>query len=406
MLEERLHFKRVRLSEIIEAEWRKRNGSKSPTREGLQNLGNALRDENRNPGELAKRAIDDLNSSATEVDHIVIDAIRNIGEIEALRERFGNRFFLIALECQLSERWERVRTDYESRGETMTQFIADSERDRDQETAFGQQVQLAVDRADVLLINDQDTTLAALRIKLDAVVPLLTGDRPRYANPSEILMNLAYSAAHGSKCLKRQVGAVLVDAPPGKLGDIVGQGFNENPFNTHPCVEEPEYGADPGSSKPGRCYRDIVRFDAFVAQANGGVLCPRCGKPLLQPAPLPPWRCASCQVDLEKYFWPERAMSWCTAVHAEVAAILSAGTRARGTTLYTTTFPCFQCAEKIAQAGVKQIVFTEPYPDIKAARRLELAGVVTRRFEGVRSGRFDEIFAKARPYVSDQLSAT
>ena len=35
-------------------------------------------------------------------------------------------------------------------------------------------------------------------------------------------MNLAYSASHGSKCLKRQVGAVLVDAVPNTMGQIVG----------------------------------------------------------------------------------------------------------------------------------------------------------------------------------------
>jgi deoxycytidylate deaminase len=95
-------------------------------------------------------------------------------------------------------------------------------------------------------------------------------------------------------------------------------------------------------------------------------------------------------------------MTLCTAVHAEVAAVLAAGSRARGATLYTTTFPCFQCSEKIAQAGVKHIVFTEPYPDIRAAERLEIAGIEIERFEGIRSSRFDEIFSRARPYVSEQ----
>jgi deoxycytidylate deaminase len=112
----------------------------------------------------------------------------------------------------------------------------------------------------------------------------------------------------------------------------------------------------------------------------------------------PPWQCHNCNVQLEDFFWPERAMSWCTAVHAEVAAILAAGIRAKGTTLYATTFPCFQCAEKIAQAGVKAVVFTESYPDVKAGYRLELAHISVTRFEGVRSSRFDEIFSKVRPY--------
>lgn len=81
--------------------------------------------------------------------------------------------------------------------------------------------------------------MAELRAKLPVYIDLLTGSKPRYAMPSEILMNLAYSAAHGSKCLKRQVGAIVVAAPAGVMGEIVGQGFNENPTPTKPCVEEP-----------------------------------------------------------------------------------------------------------------------------------------------------------------------
>jgi hypothetical protein len=50
-------------------------------------------------------------------------------------------------------------------------------------------------------------------------------------------------------------------------------------------------------------------------------------------------------------------------------------------------------------------VFTEPYPDVQAGDRLEIANVKTARFEGVRSGRFDEIFAKARPFYAKKAKA-
>jgi deoxycytidylate deaminase len=149
--------------------------------------------------------------------------------------------------------------------------------------------------------------------------------------------------------LKRQVGAVLVNALPGVMGEVIGQGFNENPLGTHPCVEEPKYGAVPGKTN-GNCYRDMVRQDSFVQLASTGTRCPQCGNYLSEPAKFgPPWRCRSCDADLERYFWPERAISLCTAVHAEVAAILSCAGRSKGSTLYTTTFPCLQCTEKIAQ---------------------------------------------------------
>jgi len=237
-----------------------------------------------------------------------------------------------------------------------------------------------------------------LRTKLPEYIDLITGKKPRYARPGEIFMNLAYSAAHGSKCLKRQVGAVIAAAPPGEMGEIIGQGFNENPAPTRPCVEEPEYGADPVRGIRGRCFRDIVRIDTFNAYAKSGLRCPVCSTTLTSPPSggRPLWKCPKCSTNTEQYFWPERAMTLCTAIHAEVAALAVAGRRCKEATLYTTTFPCFQCTEKIILAGIKSIVFNEPYPDVRAGQRIDIAGIELERFDGVRSRRFDEIFAKAR----------
>jgi len=399
-------YKSLRLSSMIYERWKAKNPKREPNRAELQALGNEIRLNAKNPGALAQLAIGELERDAKQLKFIVIDGIRNVGEIEVLRDRFGRRFYLLALECPASERWQRVSSSYEASNLTREDFLRDNERDRLQEYAHGQQVQLCVDRADVLLRNDKHlkgNKFRSLFRKLLEYLDLVTGVTPRYAKPAEILMNLAYSAAHGSKCLKRQVGALLVAAEPNAMGEVVGQGFNENPIGTAPCVEESRYGANAKKKVPGACYRDIVRQRAFVELARLKRRCPECGQTIAELiAALPPWRCGSCGTDLEDFFWPERAMTLCTAVHAEVAAILTAGSRARGTTLYTTTFPCFQCAEKIAQAGIKHIIFTEPYPDIRAAERLEIAHIEIERFEGIRSSRFDDIFSKARPYISEQ----
>jgi len=406
ILASRRGYKSFLLSSIITDRWKKENPGKVPSRADLQVLGNEIRMQSGNPGALAEIAIGELDREARKWNSIVIDGIRNIGEIEVCRERFGPRFYVLAMECPASERWRRLSGSYRKQGLDLEDFLRDNERDRLQEYAHGQQVQLCVDRADVLLRNEREAKgrrFKPLSQKVLEYLDLVTGVTPRYAKPAEILMNLAYSAAHGSKCLKRQVGAVLVAAPPNAMGEVVGQGFNENPIGTSPCVEEPRYGADLKRKIPGACYRDIVRHEAFVKLANLGRRCPGCGQVIRVPvSAVPPWRCKSCGVDLEEFFWPERAMTLCTAVHAEVAAILAAGSRSKGTTLYTTTFPCFQCSEKIAQAGIRHIIFTEPYPDIRAAERLEIAGVEIERFQGIRSSRFDDIFSRARPYISEQ----
>ncbi len=405
ILRDELGYEHLRLSEIIRERWAKKH-RRVPFREELQNLGNHLREDSGRPGFLVEEMLKKLDGGKAR-SSIVIDAIRNRGEIRALRNRFGTDFYLLAFECPTSERWKRVKKTYRLQRRDRQDFMDDDQRDRGQEYDFGQQVQLCVDRSDVMIDNGINLSKRALRGKVVEYTLLLTGEKPRYAFPQEIFMNLAYSASHSSKCLKRQVGALLVAASPGERGEIISQGFNENPIATHPCVEEPKYGANLRTGKPGSCYRDIVRHESFVQLGQQDRHCPKCGERLKRPEKKePPWRCSKCSCDLEVFFWPERAMSLCTAVHAEAMAIISAGSRAKGTTLYTTTFPCFQCAEKIAHAGIQHIVFTEPYPDIRAFERLQLAGIRFARFEGVRSGRFDEIFERARPSFERRITAT
>lgn len=59
------------------------------------------------------------------------------------------------------------------------------------------------------------------------------------------------------------------------------------------------------------------------------------------------------------------------AVHAEMEALLSAarnGIAIRGGTLYTTTYPCHNCAKHIVAAGIKKVKFVEPYPKSYATK--------------------------------------
>ena len=54
----------------------------------------------------------------------------------------------------------------------------------------------------------------------------------------------------------------------------------------------------------------------------------------------------------------------CICVHAEANALLSAarcGTRTEGSCLYATSQPCFICLKEAHQAGVKRIVYLEPW---------------------------------------------
>jgi deoxycytidylate deaminase/dephospho-CoA kinase len=393
-------YRHVSLSAAIKDRWNALHPGQAPRREDLQALGNTIRRDSENRGALAIAALWGLENDAEVHKRLVFDSIRNPGEVDALRDRFGTVLYLLAIDCTKSDRWERLQHRYAAEGLDGTDFTIQDVRDRGEDDPFGQQVQLCVDAADIFITNSNEVNPVDFAAKLLNYVRLAIGEAPRYATPTEIYMNMAYSASHGSKCLKRQVGAVVVEAPAGKRGEVVGTGFNENPPATSPCVEEPTYGAKDGHS--GRCYRDLAREEGIRDRVASGWHCPSpgCGKKLVaQAAGAPLWACPHCGANLFTLFWPDRAMSVCTAVHAETAALMAAGTRARGATLYTSTFPCFQCAEKIIQAGIAHIVFTEPYPDLEAALRLGLGHIEATRFEGIRSRRFEEIFARARPYA-------
>jgi cytidine deaminase len=57
-------------------------------------------------------------------------------------------------------------------------------------------------------------------------------------------------------------------------------------------------------------------------------------------------------------------------VHAEMAALIDAarrGVAVVGHTMYVTTFPCHNCAKHIIAAGLRRVVYLEPYPKSRAS---------------------------------------
>jgi len=401
ILRSKLDFHKEKLSDALRVQWAEHHDEEA-RREQLQQLGDALRREERSV--LARGAVEQAEQSEAEISTLALDGIRNLGEIDYLRERFGDRSFLFAVDAPTQTRWERVLDDYAALDLSEADFYADDTRDKDEETAWGQQVQLCVDRSDVLILNGEARNgvqrLAHFEPLLREYVGLLTGKELRYPTLDEVLMNTAFSAAHQTRCLKRQVGAVIAT----QSGEPISVGFNENPDRIKPCVDQFQ-----------ECYRDRLRNEHFAALAARHASCPRCGHKIKETIG-PPWRCGchadvtsdcDCRTNLETDFFPDRAMAWCTALHAEERAILNArGRDLRGTVLYTTAFPCFLCAEKILHAGIEHIIFTEAYPDPYSGELLEAAepAVTITKFEGVRSGRFDRIFGGVRAHKEEEIN--
>ena len=402
-----LGFERIRVSGLIIEEWQRQQMEAgqgpldTPTRTVLQDIGDEMRRERRSYW--VERAIERVDAQKSPVDHVVIDGIRNPGEVEWLRARF-KRFFLIGVDAHPSQRWTRLVVTSEWRDFTKADFDEISSRDAEAPEDYGQRVQQCMDLADFLIANDRDYQTArkarhALLAKAQDFLRLCSGPSRRPSD-QEFFMHLAYGAASGSACLKRNVGAVIVRPgdekhialdrdPLTQVSKVVGLGFNENPDWMKPCYLHYEM-----------CYRDIWRKATW--EASGFSRCPHCGG---NAAHLKwPYRCEGCKRSLLHSMFPERAMTRCTAIHAEVRAIQSAQTDLAGCHMYATTMPCFLCAEEILQAGISHVVYFEPYPDTDAEDLLRDHGVVIKRFEGVKSLAFTGFFGNWRAQAEAQFA--
>jgi dCMP deaminase len=136
-------------------------------------------------------------------------------------------------------------------------------------------------------------------------------------------LGIARAVAARASCLRRQVGAVIVVD-----NAIIATGYNGTPIGVRNCDQ-------------------------------GG--CPRCASDAPTGA----------------------GYDACICVHAEQNAIVFAarhGNRTKDGTLYTTLRPCFGCAKEAIQAGIRRIVFAEPFgyaPELEEvyARLIREAGV-------------------------------
>lgn len=401
VLKKDYNFVVICLSDLVRLQWAYKNRMNfedaftAPRRE-LQQVGNELRFNEGNyiPAILAEWAYIILKSNNQHgTSRLVIDSIRNIGEVEYLRSVFPD-FYLIALDCYGDDRWNRVQSIYHG---DYNSFKEDDGRDKNEEgLLYGQQVALCVDDADFIIRNDTEigpvTNNAVgdkLSWKVKSFINALTG-QAQAPTEQETFMSMAYCASLMSKCFKRQVGAIIVDTSH----RVVSVGFNENPPPLNPCNIE---FSD--------CYREIHIQEVIQSIKY----CPSCGMELNEIKY--PYDCPKCSINIYRKVLHDRALSRCSALHAEERAIIDAGKRnLKDCTLYVTAFPCFLCAHKILEVGIKHIWYSETYPDadglmmFEKANRIQQNTVNLHNFEGVKARAFFRLFPRWRAAEEDRLT--
>jgi len=150
-LTKRFHCDYVSLSTLIMEESLKKK--RIPVDKfNKQNLGNELR-QRYGSDALVKTA---WNFMQKKKEVLIIDSIRNPGEIEFLRKNLGRDAIIIGVDAPREMRWERVaKRNRATDPKTAEDFAKVDDRDQGaNEPDYGQQVRKCIEMADYVLMND------------------------------------------------------------------------------------------------------------------------------------------------------------------------------------------------------------------------------------------------------------
>ena len=298
----------------------------------------------------------DNNPIASPKTAYIIDSLKRPEEVARLRLIYPSGFVMIGIHSD-----EARRSNYLMKVRGITKADADDLIQRDGEeitNKHGQRVNKTFHMADFFVRISQSHD--QLRNDLQRIVSLWFGDPFITPTFDEHAMFMAFSAALRSADMSRQVGAVVTFD-----SQILSTGANDCPKaggglywptrnQATQCIEDHPNGRDfkrdDGDSNRAEQIRIIERILDEGTKEEFGFDRTKL-KSLLDRSPLK---------DLTEYG---------RVVHAEMEALLSCSRNRLstvGATLYCTTFPCHNCAKHIIAAGVKRVVYVEPYPKSKA----------------------------------------
>ncbi|CFQ66978.1 ComE operon protein 2 [Yersinia frederiksenii] len=366
----------------------------------LQNLGDKLRSDHQNShsivAEMAIRRITTLRTArfgqkvpegkkvkTTEKVAYIIDQLKHPDEVKLFKTTYRNNFYLVGMLRTIQERKQNLKEE----GISEKQINILIERDRKSEDEFGQQVEDTLQLADYFVRNID--LAEQIKNSVDRFINLIHGASHITPTRDETGVFSAYSASFRSACLSRQVGSAIMDDDR----NILATG----------CNDVPKFGGGlytVDSLKDRRCFNRSGCYN----DKHKRLLQDQIEKIL-----------AEAQVDdtvgiAEKIMKNTKAKSlieYSRAIHAEMDAIVAlARNTSVGTvnkTLYCTTYPCHNCARHIVAAGIKRVVYIEPYEKSLALELHDDAishadsgserdKVVFESFEGVAPARYSSFF--------------
>ena len=270
-----------------------------------------------------------------------IDSLKNPGELKRLRQVYKDLLWVVSVFAPEDVRHNRLVAGGMSDDDARHAM----RRDYEEEERSGQKVSKTAHQADYFIRNSTDLK-DDLEAPIDRFLHALFNTKLHSPTVYERGMMEAASAAVRSACLSRQVGAAIYDTE----GDLLGVGCNDVPkFGGGLYVEG---GADSRCHhwKDKECHNDkkknelATRIADSVGAGSG----------------------RNVQI-IENILESgvNSLIEFSRSVHAEMEAIVSVARLGTGSTiggtLFTTTFPCHNCARHIVAAGILTVYYVEPY---------------------------------------------
>jgi cytidine deaminase len=286
----------------------------------------------------------------------ILNSLKHPDEVELLRKIYGDGFYLFGIHDD-----EKRRHGYLTKDKNCTQQQANEliKIDEDEKVDHGQRTRDTFHLADFFLNlgkNDDHVKNTVQRF-LELIF-----SNP-YNNPTfdEFAMFMAFNSSVRSSDLSRQVGAVIA-----KNQQIVATGANDCP-QSGGGLYWAEVDPDSGEVKDKADGKDYTREEdsnkrvqfEIISEITDSVI----SSGILEDSKKEHFK------DVLKNSKISDLTEFGRVVHAEMEALLSCGRAGIPTTdsvLYCTTFPCHNCAKHIIDAGIKRVVYVEPYPKSRA----------------------------------------
>lgn len=380
----------IRLSDLLTnfPEWTPQSGTSESVRiSHLQEMGNKFRARLRDGAALARAAIVEVRKHRAAVSGnpdipasgvaYVVRQLKHPAEVDLLRQVYGPSFLLIAAHAPHQKRVEDL-ADLMARKESQPgqgwHYQPDALRvieiDEKQENEFGQDTRDTYPKADFFA----NLALVGGETEVGRFVDLLFGHPFRTPSPAEYAMYQASAVALRSSDNNRQVGAAIVnltiESGRKKNADIIAVGMNEVPRGGGGFYwdqDSPDHrdqallllkGEDRAEEIKISALAELidkVREQGWLAPAASGEAATNLARALI------PAIRKTQFMNLGEFSRP---------VHAEMAALIDAarrGVAVNGLTMFVTTFPCHNCAKHIIAAGIRRVVYLEPYPKSRAS---------------------------------------